>query len=225
MADSYVQLPSDGSGKRMRTYKRGANANDPHDPYVIPVPDRIISNFGTVASFRTPGRAATDQKIFAISNANGSSILVAVKRLVLQLDATAVLTAVMPVARTYRCATTALSNGTTLTKQRLDTTYSASSSVVCWGDASADGTNSASALAVSAVGDPVWQQFSMRLHTAVGQVLAPDNFMIPASCEDVPLILQANEALVIRVDAAATTSNPTTNHWWVQAAWEEYTRP
>ena len=63
----------------------------------------------------------------------------------------------------------------------------------------------------------------MRMHTLAGQVLAPDNLLIPTLSENTPVILRPGEALVVQVVSAATTSNPNTNNWFVQCVWEEFT--
>jgi hypothetical protein len=61
----------------------------------------------------------------------------------------------------------------------------------------------------------------MRLHTAVGQVLANDNPLIPTLCEDTPVLLRDSEYLLVQIVATAGASNPATNHWFVQCMWEE----
>jgi hypothetical protein len=61
----------------------------------------------------------------------------------------------------------------------------------------------------------------MRLHTAVGQVLGIDNNVLTSITEDIPVVLRQNEGLLVQVVAAATASNPNTNHWFVQCAWDE----
>jgi hypothetical protein len=55
------------------------------------------------ATFRTPGAAAVAQNLFSIWN-NGANRIVRVRRLVMQMDATAVLTANMPICKTFRVA-------------------------------------------------------------------------------------------------------------------------
>jgi len=187
---------------------------------VSPVSERVVSFQGMVATFRTPGRAATAQNLFSIFNASGSTTLVAVRRLVVQMDATAVLTAV---AALFKCArsTTLPTNGTTLTKVAVDTNLSSSASVTCLGDASADGTGSGTTL-TSTPGTAFWAQYLMRLHTAVGQVIAADENIIPLICDSNPIILRASQGLLVHIVAAATTSNPATNHYVTNCFWEEY---
>ena len=61
----------------------------------------------------------------------------------------------------------------------------------------------------------------MRMHTVVGQVLAPDNNVLPLLVETENLILRQNQALLVQVVASAGASNPATNHWFCNVAWEE----
>jgi len=63
----------------------------------------------------------------------------------------------------------------------------------------------------------------MRMHTLVGQIVMDDEPVIPSLSEVDPVILRAGEALLVQVVAAATTSNPATNHWVVNSVFEEMT--
>jgi ribosomal protein L27 len=169
------------------------------------------------ATFRIPGAAATAQNLFTIFN-SGTNRVVRIRRLVMQMDATAVLTAVMPIVKTSRI-TTAPTGGGTPAKVQWDTSLAAShADIVARGGASADGT--ASAITATA-GNILWQQYGMRLHTAVGQVLGIDNNVLTSITEGTPVVLRQNEGLLVQVVAAAAASNPNTNHWFVQCAWDE----
>lgn len=184
--------------------------------------NQTILATGFASTFRAPGRAGTAQPIFTLSNATDSTILVAVARINVQLDATAVLTAVQPQVKLFRCATSAISQGTAVVAGEAEAADAASNKVIATGDASADGTSSASALTVSAVGTLLWQGYAMRLHTLVGFIPGREVELIPP--EAGPIILAAGEALCVRVDAAVGTSNPVTNHWLVNALWHELGR-
>lgn len=174
---------------------------------------------GIVTTFRIPGAAATTQNLFTLENTTGSAVVVTIRRLMLQMDATAVLTAVMPQFKTSRCAVP--SGGTTITKGTFDSTQTSAANVVARGGASADGTASA---ITATPGTAIWQQFGMRMHTVVGQVLAVDCDMLPVLIADTNLPsfkLAANEAIVVHIIAAAGTSNPATNHYVVNCVWTE----
>jgi len=174
---------------------------------------------GSAATFRTVGAAATTQNLFTIENTAGSAVLVGVRSLVMQLDATAVLTAVMPLVKTTRIAIP--TGGTTLAKVALDTSQSSVANVIVRGATASDGGG---ATAITATpGGIIWQQYGMRVHTAVGQIASPDYPLLPSLVSGSPLVLRPSEALLVQVVAAAGTSNPATNHWFVQCVWEEFT--
>jgi hypothetical protein len=178
-----------------------------------------MSTFSS-ATFRTVGAAATTQNIFSIFN-GGTNRIVRIRRLVMQMDATAVLTAVMPIVKTSR-VTTAPGAGITLTKVQWDTALAAShADIVVKGECSTDG---GSRTAITGTpGDVLWQQYGMRLHTAVGQVLGVDNNVLTSITEGIPVVLRQNEGLIVHLVAAAAGSNPNTNHYFVQCAWDEAT--
>jgi len=169
----------------------------------------------SAASFRILGTAATTQNLFVIRN-SGANRVVDVRRLVVQMDATAVLTAVMPTIRC--CRISAASGGTALTKVDWGAIASHADIVVLNGTASDGGT----ATAITATpGATMWQQYGMRLHTAVGQVLGLDNNVLSTISENHPVRLGNGEGLLVHIVAAAGTSNPNTNHYFIQCAWEE----
>lgn len=193
------------------------------EQYVIPISERVASFKGFGTTFRAPGRAALTQNLAAIYNASGSTVLVAVRRISVQMDATAVLAAVAKSVKTSRI-TTVPTNGTAVSKINFDSAQTSSASVTVWGDASADGTSSATTLTATA-GTFGWSQLIMRMHTLVGQVIMDDEPCIPSLCADDPIYLRANEGLLVSIVAAATTSNPITDHHIVNFMWEEFTLP
>jgi hypothetical protein len=170
------------------------------------------------ATFRTIGNAATTQNLFSIFN-SGTNRVVRIRRLVMQMDATAVLTAVMPICKTSR-VTAAPGAGIIMTKVPWDTAGTEThADVVVKGECSVDG-GTRTAL-TGTPGAVLWQQYGMRLHTAVGQVLGVDNNVLSAISETYPLVLRQNEGIIVHVLAAAAASNPATNHYFVQCVWEE----
>jgi len=182
---------------------------------------KTISFTGLAASFRTIGAAATTQNLFTIENASGSPVIVGIRRLLVQLDATAYLSVVMPLVKTSRPSALP-TGGTILPKTTMDvsTTGSSDSVVIRGGNA----YNGGAATAITATaGTILWQQYAMRMHSVVGQVFTDDNPVLPSLTQDTSFVLRANEGLLVQVVSAATGSNPTTNHWWVECVWEEYT--
>jgi hypothetical protein len=223
MADGFVQLPTDSTGKKLRTRDRGASG---HDQYVVPTDLRSVSYHGRVGTFKTPGRAAVNQKVFALHNATGSAVLVDLKRLRVDVLQTAVkaVTIVVPVIRVYR-VTVLPTNGTALTKVTTDTSQSSSASVTVFGDASADGTLSASALtATIPAGNVLAQTYAPRVFTAVGyEPLDTVEFFVG---DETDVTLRALEGIVVFLESAvATTGIPATDQYIVSADWEEYTIP
>jgi hypothetical protein len=221
MAESYVQLPADSVGKKLRTYDKGASG---HDQYVIPTSEQLVSFTGRACSFRTPGRAGTaGQKIFALHNATGSSVLVNLNRIRVDLNATVVkaVTVIPPVIRVHRF-TAVPTNGTAAAKVAIDTAQSSNASVTAWQDASADGTSSGTALAVTIpASNLLAEEFAPRLITAAGYEMFDKTTLL----EDTNVILRALQGVVVFLDYTLATQNPVTDMWLVSAEWTEFTLP
>jgi len=174
-------------------------------------------SYHSTATFRTIGAVATAQNFFTLFNGHASKV-VRVRRLVFQMDATAVLTTFMPIKKCCRVA--AASGGTALNKVDWDSAAASDALVVARGANASDG-GAATAITATPTTQTLWQQFGMRMHTVVGQVLGPDNNMLPVIVETNPVILRPGEGLLVHLVAAATTSNPVTNHYFVTCAWTE----
>lgn len=170
----------------------------------------------SAASFRTVGSAATPQNLLTIENIDATK-LVTVRAIILQMDATAVLTAVMPLNKLSR-ATAVPSAGTVLNKAQFDTANASNANTIVRGGTASDG-GALTAITATA-GTTIWQEYGMRMHTVVGQVLAPVSYL-PKIIDTKNLILRQNQALVVQVVAAAGTSNPATNHYSVCVVWDE----
>lgn len=167
---------------------------------------------GSVSGFRTLGTGATPHNLLSIENTANSPVSVKVNRITVQLDATAVLTAVMLQVKLSR-ATAIPTGGTELTKVALDPGLSSASNVIIRSATASDGGTATEITATA--GATIWQKFLMRMHTLVGQVLGIDFDLLPA-----PIILKANQAVLVQVTGTAG-SNPNTNHWIVNVSWEE----
>ena len=176
-----------------------------------------MANYFSASSFRTLGTAATPHNLLTIENIDATTI-VKVRRITVQLDATAVLTSVMPQIKTSR-ATAVPTGGTTLGIARFDSTIAPDASTTVRGATASDG-GVATAITATA-GTTIWQQYNMRMHTVVGQVIGVDGSVMPSLVVDVDFILRQNEALLVQVVASAGASNPATNFWIVNIAWEE----
>lgn len=188
-----------------------------------------ISFKGRAVTFRTPGRAGTSgQKIFAIHNATASPTIVDVHKITVDLAATVIkaVTVLPPIIRIYRF-TAVPTNGTALTKNAEDTSLTSKVAVTVWGDASADGTLSASALTIGAVTvgtqtGLLTQEFSPRLITAAGYEMA--DRMVYLEGEDETITLRPLEGLVVFLDYVLTTQNVSTDMWTVGCRYTEWTQ-
>lgn len=219
------------SGVHVQRIKPGygpdASYRDVSGAYPLPVDDdskRTVTFRGRCGTFRVPGRAGTaGQKIFSIHNATGSSVLVDVEKINVDITCTVVkaVTVLPPMIRLYK-VTVLPTNGTAVTKVSHDSALSSSASLTILGDASADGTSSASALtATLPAGAVVSQTFAPRLITAVGyeafdrtEFLDGDNELIT---------LRPLEGIVVMLDYVLATQNPVTDMWLVSCDWTEYT--
>lgn len=214
-------------GQEWRGYRRGAGGTDDVDQYVVPVRDRIVSFSGRASTFITPGRGAVSQKILALHNATGSSVIVCINRIVVDVlsTVTKAITVVPPVIRVHRF-TAVPTNGTTLTKTPMDSSQSSNASVTAWGDASADGTGSGTTLTVTIpAGSILHQKYAPRLFGTAPIGYEPIDSA--AFFEGEPdITLRALEGVCVFLDAATnTTGNPSTDRWVAMVDFEEYTRP
>lgn len=224
MAVGDIILPSDVSntGKREATRTKtdtdGVVKNFPRSLIENP---RANRNELVVSTFRTIGSAALLHNLFSLENQAGSGIILAVRRMTVQLDATAVLITVAPSIKVSR-PTALPTGGTPLTKGLFDTRPPASPATVVARGANASDGGAATAI-IATAGAALWSQYAMRLHTAVGQVVMEDQSILPALCESDPVLLNPGEALLAQVISAPATSNPVTNHWIVNCMFEEFT--
>ncbi len=219
MPDSSVTLPPDSTGKVLRTFNRSTNL---HDQYVVPVDPRVISFKGRSSTFRIPGRAGTaGQKIAALHNATGSTVLVNVNRVSVDLAMTVVkaVTVLPPIIRIHRF-TAVPTGGTTTPKVTNDTALTSNASVTAWQDASADGT-SGTALAVTIPASQILaSEYAPRLITAAGYEMA-DRIKFFEGEPDITL--RALEGIVVELVYVLATQNPITDMWIVQIDFDEFT--
>lgn len=188
-----------------------------YSPFFIGDPPSATGR-GTVHSFRTPGRAGTTgQKIFALHNATGSTKIVHVKNLFVDLTCTVVkaVTVLPPVIRVHRF-TAVPTNGTALTKVSKDTALTLDAAITAWCDASADGTSSATALTVTIPANScIAQEFAPRLITAAGYEMFDRTILL----NEQDIVLRALEGVVVFVDYVLATQNPTTDMWLAGCDW------
>jgi len=209
-----------------------------------------ITYKGLAATFRTIGNASTVQTIFTLANGTDAANVVTVRKLIVRLDATAALNEVMPQVRIGRHVTSP-AGGIVLNKGSFDTALTSDSNIVLRGAAVSDGSaltpiavtsseedfyllledgtslllEDESFLILNSPARVTWQQYTIRLHTLEGQVLSRDNEILPSSVEDTPIVIRSGQALVVQVISGIGTSNPATNHWFVECVWDEELPP
>jgi hypothetical protein len=216
------------SGFKVQRVKPGYGVDgtlrDVSGAFPLPVnidPTRVITFMGRSCAFKTPGRAAVSQKILSIHNAVGSTVIVDVNRLSVDMLGTVVkaATIVTPVIRVVRY-TTVQTNGTVLAKAAIKTALSSNASVTVTGDASADGTLSGTTLTLTPT-STLAQAYAPRIFTAVGYEFM-DTVEFFAGNTDVTLL--AGEGLAVFLDAAVvTTGIPATDSYIASVDWTEYT--
>ncbi len=216
------------SGVKAQRVKAGfgvdASFRDVSGGFPLPVDTdskRAISFLGRACAFKTPGRAAVSQKILSIHNAAGSSVLVDVNIMHVDMLSTAVkaLTVVPPVIRIHRY-TTVQTNGTVLTKGAINTAMTSNASVTVTGDASADTVSSVITLTITPT-TLLAQAYAIRVFTAVGYEAFD---MVEFFAGDTDITLRPGEGLVVFLDAAAvTTGIPATDNFIASVDWTEYT--
>lgn len=224
MPDSFIALPPDSTGKKTRTRQRTVGANVVEEQYVIPLSERLVHNTVMVSTFRTQGAAALTQNLLTIENGVGSGRLVGLRRISVQLDTTAALAAVAPTIE-FRRTTALPTGGTVLQETQWDTTATNSGLIVARGATASHGGALTPITATGTTGSAGWSQFTMRQATVAGQVVMDDQSVIPQLASDTPIILREGQAIVVQAIAAATTSNPATNFWIVNAVFDGYTVP
>lgn len=169
---------------------------------------------GAVSTFRIVGLATANHNLFTIFNKTGSTKFIKLKRLTIQTEATAVLATVAPIVHATRI--TALpTGGTVITKVPFDSTLTADANIEMMQATASDG--GAATTITATAGTRLWASFKSRIHTAVGQILFPDEPLIPFFCDVDPIILRASQGILVQ----AVQASLTTDHYIVNCAFEE----
>jgi hypothetical protein len=172
---------------------------------------------GTAVSFPIYGNDLLNQNLFTIENGIASRVNVVIKKLIIQNDPITALASVMPLVKTSR-ATSTTSGGISLAKVPFDTSKISNTNVIIRAAIA-----SGNPIVVTA-GNPLWEQFTSRLHTAVEQVTAIDASKLPELVVHVvdDFIIKPGEVLLVQVMGATVASNPAiSNNWFAQCVWEE----
>ncbi len=175
---------------------------------------------GRATTYRAVGRAGTTpRRLLTLFNAAASGKVVHINKIDVDLLQTAAMavTVVPPVVRIYRI-TAAATGGTALTKTAKDTALTSSASITITGDASADGTNSVTALAATTTaGAALSQEFAARLVTAAGyEPFDKEEFL-----DGWDVVCRAGEGICVSLDLTLATQDPATSNWIVGVDWYE----
>ena len=188
----------------------------------VPISGTVAIGAGTTATykgracgFRTPARVALTQPIFTFWNGSASKIC-RIKYVGVDAISTAIkaATVIPALVRFYRC-TAAPTNGATVTKAPEDSTLTSDANIIIRCDASADGTIAASALAATAVGGALTQEYAPRLITAAGYEMFDKSEFFQTS----EIVLRPSEGLIVRLEAPANMV--ITDHYIVNTIWTE----
>jgi len=212
------------SGVEARGYRRGTLATDSWDQYVIPTTDKIVSYSGRANTFRIPGRAGTTgQKLATIHNATGSTVLISLDQVRVDLAVTVVkLVTVLPPLIRLQKVTVLPTSGTVLGKVGNDSAETSNAAVTLLQDASADGSSSAVALtATIPAASIITQEFAARLITAAGY----EPWDRAEYLDSGSVTLRPLEGVAVFLDYVLATQNPITDMWSVGFSWREFTRP
>ena len=224
MPESILPLPADGAGRKLRSRQRTVGANSVEEQYVLVGSEEVISHSGRAQTFRMPGLAGTTgQKLASIHNATGSTVLVRVNRITVDLAMTAakLVTVLPPIIRVHR-VTALPTGGTVLPKVTTDTALTSSASVALLQHASADGTSGTAITATIPASNILVQEFAPRLITAAGYEPA-DRLTFFEGAPDIRL--RALEGLVVELVYNLATMNPITDMWIVGFDFDEYQLP
>jgi hypothetical protein len=190
-----------------------------HFQKVIPTKEPNASFRGRAQTFRIPGLAGTTgQKLFAIHNATGSTKIVHINQLTVDLAVTVIkaVTVLPPIIRLHRF-TAIPTGGASVPKVAKDTGLTSDTAVTVWQGASADGTGAALSVTIPA-SSMLTQEYAPRLITAVGY----EPFDRAVFLEDQDIVLRALEGVVVNLDYTLATQNPATDMWIVGCDWFEH---
>lgn len=166
------------------------------------------------------------QNIFAVENGRGSNVLVMIRRLAVLLDPNeGLLTAVKPIITAYQSTFvfTSQFGATILEKGYFDSTQTSDSNVRIW---SAGVLDSGFAPLAATNNTRGWREFSpCRLHTSAGIDISQSADIMPQLLSDTTYnyTIYPGESLVVAVEPAAVTSDPSSNNWLVNCVWTEET--
>lgn len=229
MAADGISISPESTGPAVATYSRVVGGETRHFQYVIPTIEGASTFKGYAATFRITGRAAATQNLLTIFNASATT-LVRVDRIVLDTYDTAprIITTHPAIARVSRL-TAAATNGTALAKVAMDTSVTTDASVTLLQDASADGTNSGTALTATIAAGTTMSQEVLSRNVWLSGTAPPagtwtelaDRMEFFSGEPDV--VLRQTQGLALHLTSPAAASIPATSFFAAAVYWEEFT--
>jgi hypothetical protein len=236
MADGIIQVAADSVGKMLRTFTRSVAGNTVHEQAVQIVDPRQVTYRGRGSTYRITGRAPATpfiQNLMTIWNPAGNNVLVDVQRIMIDSYSTATrIMNIHPAIVRVDRITAAPSGGNAVVKVPMDTADVTDAEVALLQDASADGTNSTAALAVThTAGAFLTQEVVPRVAShAATTTTNVTPWMEPADrmeffAGEPDVTLRAGNGLSLFLQGQAATSIPATDFFVATIDWEEYTLP
>ena len=176
-----------------------------------------VTYLGTMETKPIYGNDSTSQYLFSVENGIQSKVDIHLKRMYVQMSCLSTLGTVKLSLKSYRA--TSITGGEVLTKDgNSNTSLSSDNNVIfraqCWDTARMG----------ASPGDIIWQNFGVRMHTAVEQQVASDINVLPSLLQNnnFDFVLHPGENIVVRAVGASNASNPYgNNHFVVNCVWEE----
>jgi len=226
-ADTIRDIDRSGAGPKTQVFQldhggTGASESLTSKTNPLPVSQKTEADAtfrGRSQTFRTPGLAGTaGQKLFALHNATGSTKVVHINQIAIDLVCTVVkaITVAPPIIRVHRF-TAIPTGGAACAKVSKDTTLTTNASVTAWQGASADGTGATLAVTIPA-SNMLTQEYAPRFITAAGYEMFDRTVMLDGGMD---VVLRALEGVVVFLDYTLATQNPITDMWVVGWDWYE----
>lgn len=197
MAESYIILPVEGAGKKVRAVSKVVAAQTVYSEYQV-ADNKLNFVASYVFSLRVVGSTSAGRQFLSLYNPTGSGRIFRIKSIVIIVDTGSVANQIK-VTRT-----TSLGTGTSGTAVKKDSAFSASASNIC----SALSANAALDNDVLGIAKPVTATY----------VLLNVNYK-DSSLEDDQVVLREIEGIVVQQLSAGAA----TEYLTITIEWEEYT--
>ena len=215
MGESFIQVPTDSTGKKIRTRERTVGANTVQEQFVIQQSRRVETGVyicQTGAHVVLASAHSATAGFWWLINPTGSSVLVALRRVEFMSQlGSALATPTSPRINIERMTFTGTASGAQITAAKRDTN-----------DATAVATlRTASTGLTPTAGAGVFSFLPTAGATAVGYTAATAGDWVPD--EDGQVVLAAGEGIVCRQADNGTTSD--TRRFVTNIAWMEFSVP